>query len=78
LITVQDKKGQLFERVRKLILEHKLFVDSPVFERLEKYGIYNYSDFESFYQEVPLKELEDFVDSLGIVEEVEDEELPEI
>jgi len=74
LITVQDKKGQLFERVRKLILEHKLFVDSPVFEKLEKYGICNYSDFENLYQEVPLKELEEFVNLLEIETEVEEDE----
>jgi hypothetical protein len=74
LISIQGRKEQLFERVRKLVLAQKIYVDSPVFEKLEKYGIYTYSDFESLYKEVPLQVLENFTNFLEQVnEEVEED-----
>lgn len=75
LISIQEKKKLLFERVRELVLSQKLFVDSPVFEKLEKYGICEYADFEKLYEKVPIEVLEEFVGSLEnyVVEEEEDE-----
>jgi len=64
LISVQGKKEQLFERVRRLVLSQKLYVDDARFEQLEHFGIYTYSDFEELYKEVPLKVLENFVEEL--------------
>jgi len=69
---ISPKKEQLFERVRKLLLARKIYTDSPVFEKLEKYGIYTYSDFEKPYPKVPIQILENFVDSLEIEEEEEE------
>jgi len=62
LISIKEKKKQLFERVRKLVMvDKKLFTDSPEFKRLEKFGITSYRDFEEKYEDVPMKTLEFFV-----------------
>jgi hypothetical protein len=69
LISIQSKKDQLFERVRELVLAQKIFVDDECFEKLEKYGITSYTDFEKFYPKVPLHILENFVSVLEREEE---------
>lgn len=72
LFTVQEKKNNLFERVRSLVLvEKKVFSDSPEFKKLSDYGIHSYSDFEELYLKVPLEELEKFV---NLLERIVDEE----
>jgi len=72
------KKSDIVQKIEELIKEGVISSNSSVFERLEKYGVWNFSDLVMLADNIPLSALTDFLSYLedlrmqvkaGVVEE---------
>jgi len=72
------KKSDIVQKIEELIKEGVISSNSSVFEKLEKYGVWNFSDLVMLADNIPLSALTDFLSYLedlrmqvkaGVVEE---------